>query len=91
LNTETVRRRFSVPIVAASARPATSNKQVRANMVHLASSKTGSVPVSQTIFVVIESGDNTVSGQPVYQIQMWRVTLFHPAVDSGSQPPRKTT
>ena len=91
LNTETVHRRFSVPIVAASARSATSNKPVRANMVHLASSKTQSVPVSQTIFVVIESGDSTVSGQPMYQIQMWRVTLFHPAVDSGSQPPRKTT
>jgi hypothetical protein len=91
LNTETVHHRFSVPIVAASTRPATSSKTVRANMVHLASSKTQLAPVTQTIFLVIESGDNTVSGQPVYQIQMWRVTLFHPAVDSGSQPPRKTT
>jgi len=91
LNAETVHRRFSVPIVAATGRSATSNKTVRANMVHLAGAKTQSVPVTQTIFVVIESGDNTVSGQPVYQIQMWRVTLFHPAVDSGSQSPRKTT
>jgi len=78
-------------MVAATARSATSNKAVLANMIHLAGAKTQSVPVTQTIFVVIESGDNTVSGQPVYQIQMWRVTLFHPAVDSGSQSPRKTT
>ena len=90
LNTETGYRHFSAPIVAAGVRSATSNK-VRANMVHLASSKTQSAPVSQTIFVVIESGDSAVSGQPVYQIQMWRVTLFHPAADAGSQSPRKTT
>jgi len=91
LNIETVHRRFSLPMVAASVHSATSNKTVRPNMVHLAGTKTQPAPVTQTIFVVIESGDNTVSGQPVYQIQMWRVTLFHPAVDSGSQSPRKTT
>lgn len=90
LNTETDHRRFSAPIVAAGVRSATSHK-VRPNMVHLASSKTQSAPVTQTIFVVIQSGDSSVSGQPMYQIQMWRVTLFHPALDSGSQPPRKTT
>jgi len=91
LNTETVHRRFSTSMVAARARTVPSNKTVRANMVHLAGSKTQPAPATQTIFVVIESGDNTVPGQPVYQIQMWRVTLFHPAIDSGNQSPRKTT
>jgi bla regulator protein blaR1 len=91
LKTETAHRGFSVPMLAAGARSVTSNNTDRANMVHLAGSKTHSAPVTQTIFVVIESGDNTVSGQPMYQIQMWRVTLFHPIVDSGSQSPRKTT
>jgi hypothetical protein len=91
LKTETAHRRFSVPMLAAGARSVTSNKTVRPNIVHLAGAKTQPAPVTQTIFVVIESGDNTVSGQPVYQIQMWRVTLFHPAVDLASQSPRKTT
>jgi hypothetical protein len=80
-----------MPMLAAGARTVPSNKTDRSTMVHPTGSKIHSAPVTQTIFVVIESGDNTVSGQPVYQIQMWRVTLFHPAVDSGSQPPRKTT
>jgi hypothetical protein len=69
-----------------SARP----ESARNKLVHLASSKTSSAPATETLFVVIESGNSIVSGQQVYQIQMWRLTVLHTAVDPGSKSPHKT-
>lgn len=47
------------------------------------------VVFTETFLVVIEGPDNGVAknvaaNQPVYQIQMWRVTVLHQAIDSGS-------
>jgi len=50
------------------------------------------VPVAftQTFFVVVEGSENGLSEQPVYRIQLWRVTVFHPVVDpAGNRVPRK--
>ena len=50
------------------------------------------VPVvfTQTFFVVVDGSENGLSEQPVYQIQLWRVTVFHPVVEAdGHRVPRK--
>jgi beta-lactamase regulating signal transducer with metallopeptidase domain len=50
------------------------------------------VPVAftQTFFVVVEGSENGLSEQPVYQIQLCRVTVFHPVVDpDGNRVLRK--
>jgi len=86
LNTRVAHAALRIPVVPArvhSARP----KPARTNMVHLASSKTVSVPVAETLFVVIETGGN--ASHQVYQIQMWRLTL-HSADESGSKSPHRT-
>ena len=50
------------------------------------------VPVvfTQTFFVVVKDSENGFSEQPIYRIQLWRVTVFHPVVDPDSSTvPRK--
>lgn len=47
------------------------------------------VAFTETFLVVIEGLDNglansAIANQPVYQIQLWRVTVLHQAIDSGS-------
>jgi hypothetical protein len=52
------------------------------------------VPVTftETIFVIIEDGTNVQTDQPVYQIQWWRVMVFHPALNSSNDKiPAKQT
>jgi beta-lactamase regulating signal transducer with metallopeptidase domain len=39
---------------------------------------------TETLFVVIQGGDNGSLGEPTLQIQMWRVVVFHPVVDPDS-------
>jgi len=63
------------------------SKPAIAEMVHNAGMKTSVAPVTETVLFVIQSGDQ--AGQPVYQIQMWRVTIFHPAVDPAGKAPQK--
>ena len=47
---------------------------------------------TETLFVVIESGENGSPDQPVYQIQLWRVMVLHPVVDpSSNRIPAKQT
>ena len=65
----------------------------RSRSVHLAprpeqliqsvSAKTASVPVTETIFVVIESQAPGEAGGSGYQIQMWRLTVFRTVVDTA--------
>lgn len=69
----TVRSRYPKPAIA--------------NLIHEARAKASSAPITETVFFVIESGDQ--AGQPVYQIQMWRVTILHPAVDPAVKAPQK--
>jgi beta-lactamase regulating signal transducer with metallopeptidase domain len=60
-------------------------------MIHSASAKTAAVPVTQTIFVVIENHEpDLTSGYAACRIQMWRLTVFHALVDPGNdQIPHK--
>lgn len=88
LNTKVSASRIRIPVVPASVHSARA-KTAGNNMVHLASSKSKSVPAAETVFVVIESG-SSASGQQVYRIQMWRLTVLHPAVDPDSKSPNKT-
>jgi beta-lactamase regulating signal transducer with metallopeptidase domain len=48
------------------------------------------VAFTETLLVVIDGSENGFPDQPVYQIQLWRVTVLHPVVDSNSNRiPRK--
>ena len=50
------------------------------------------VAFTETLFVVVEGSDGGSPDQPVYQIQLWRMTVLHPAVDpGGNRIPAKQT
>jgi hypothetical protein len=58
--------------------------------VGLANASALPVAFTQTFFVVVEGGENGLSEQPVYQIRLWRVTVFHRVVAAdGNRVPRK--
>jgi beta-lactamase regulating signal transducer with metallopeptidase domain len=59
---------------------------------HLANAAVTPVAFTETFFVVIQSPESGSSDQPVFQIQWWRVTILHPAIepDSNKIPPKKT-
>ena len=62
-------------------------------MVHMTSAVDSSfVPFTETLFVVIEDGGNTLSDQQVYRIQMWRVLTFEQLLKPASnKAPQKET
>jgi beta-lactamase regulating signal transducer with metallopeptidase domain len=45
------------------------------------------IPVvfTETLFVVVGGRECGISNQPVYQIQMWQLTVLHPVVDSNNR------
>ncbi|HLZ40214.1 MAG TPA: M56 family metallopeptidase [Candidatus Sulfotelmatobacter sp.] len=88
LNTRVGRSMVKVPVMPVNVR-SDRPKSARNTMVHLASSKTRSAPATETFFFVIQSG-NSASGDEVYQIQMWRFTVLHSAVDPNSKSPHRT-
>jgi hypothetical protein len=45
-------------------------------LAHLTDAKVSTVPVTETFWVVVESGGTNSAAPPVYQIQMWRVTVL---------------
>jgi beta-lactamase regulating signal transducer with metallopeptidase domain len=59
----------------------------------LTDSNVDGIPVAFTkmIFVVVEGRENGVSNQPVYQIQLWRLTVLHRAFDSSTRIHPKQT
>ncbi len=59
-------------------------KQRSATLVHLTSANAAPVAFTETLFVVVEGTQNGPSDEPVFQIQMWRVVVLHPAVDPDS-------
>ena len=63
---------------------------VRNANVRLTKAQSAPVAFTETLFVVVEGRANDSSGQPVYQIQMWRLTVLHPAVDSNRIPAKQT-
>jgi beta-lactamase regulating signal transducer with metallopeptidase domain len=59
--------------------------------VHLTNSDFAPV-FTETLFVVIEGTENGNPDQPVFQIQLWRITVFHPVVnpDNNRIPAKQT-
>ncbi len=62
------------------------------NMLHLASAHAAPVTFTETFFVVVQGSANGAADQPMFQIQMWRVTVLHPAIETtGNRIPSKKT
>jgi bla regulator protein blaR1 len=66
------------------------NSPASASLIHLA---TFTDATSETIFLLVETrdSDRSISGRSMCQIQMWRVTLFHPAPAAAKPIPNKET
>jgi len=63
-----------------------------AGLVHLTGSSTASVVSTQAVFFFVEHPQAGPFGEPVYEIQMWRLTVLHRAVrPAGKEFPRKET
>ncbi len=56
-------------------------------MFHLTTAN-DSASETQTVFFVVEHNDG---GHVSYQIQMWRVTVFHPTAPPAAKIPNKET
>ena len=70
-------------------------QQRTANLIHQTSLTTANpapVAFTETFFVIVEGNDPGLSDRPVFQIQLWRLTVFHPAVDADGNriPPKQT-
>ena len=75
--------------------PAKLPQQRTANLIHqtsLTDANQAPVAFTETFFVIVEGNDPGFSDRPVFQIQLWRLTVFHPAVDADGNriPPRQT-
>jgi len=68
---------------ASTARQNTGRTTLRIDF-RLANATTVPMAFTQTFFVVVEGSENGFPDQPVYQIQLWRVMVFHPFVDPDS-------
>lgn len=65
---------------------------VEPNMVHTTVDNSTSVISTQTVYFLLEQGGAHTSRQPVYEIEVWRMTVFHPSTFSVSkESPRKET
>ena len=75
--------------------PAKLPQQRTANLIHqtnLTDANPAPVAFTETFFVIVEGSDPRFSDRPVFQIQLWRLTVFHPAVDAnGNRIPSKQT
>ncbi len=62
-------------------------------LVHLTSFEHGSFPLGDAVFVVIHTEEFSADqpGQPIFQIEMWHVVVFHPSVDPDKPVPQKET
>lgn len=68
------------------------SRPVASAMVHLASVDSDFVPLTETLFVVIEDQGNSPSEQPVVRIQMWHVLTFQQVLTpASSKAPQKQT
>jgi len=63
-----------------------------AGMIHLAHMRVAPVAATQTVFVVFEEQQTVQTDQGLYSIQVWRLTVYHPANDQAENKiPRKET
>jgi hypothetical protein len=85
-------RQRPAPAVAV---PAKLPQQRAADLIHqtnLTDVNLAPVAFTETFFVIVEGNDSGFSDRPVFQIQLWRLTVFHPAVDADGNkiPPKQT-
>lgn len=58
----------------------------------LTNANPAAVAFTETFFVIVEGNDPGFSDRPVFQIQLWRLTVLHPVVDAdGNRIPAKQT
>jgi len=55
------------------------------NLVHLTTSKVSTVPVTETLWVVVQSEAMNPAAAPVYRIQMWRVTVLRTVISAPNR------
>lgn len=61
-------------------------------LVHFTGASTSSVVSTQAVYLLVEHPQAGPFGEPVYELQMWRLTVLHPAAHSASKEfPRKQT
>ena len=81
-----------VRIASIQSAASSASGMVRTANVRLTNASAAPVAFTETLFVVIEGSKNDASNHPVYQIQLWRVMVLHPAVDPNtSRIPAKRT
>ena len=86
-NGRRVQRNLNVPATRAAMR---FQKPVR-SPVHLSALKSGTVQISETLFLVIESGDFGSADAQICRIQMWHLTVLPLAEAVGSKTHSKKT
>jgi beta-lactamase regulating signal transducer with metallopeptidase domain len=59
-------------------------EQSLADLFHLTGATAAPVAFTETLFVVVEGSQHGSSERPIFQIQLWRVMVFHPVVDPNS-------
>lgn len=77
--------------IANATRPVTRHYEVASNLIHLSALKPQSTPMSETVFVMIESRELGPGNAEVYRIQMWHVTVLPLTEAVGSKTPSKKT
>jgi beta-lactamase regulating signal transducer with metallopeptidase domain len=78
-------------IAAAAPLPSeVANSPAGANLIHFA---TFTDATTETFFLLVQTTDSgsSIPGRPMCQIQMWRVTVFHPAPAAAKPIPNKET
>jgi Zn-dependent protease with chaperone function len=70
-------------------------QQLAADLIHqtnLTNASQAPVAFTETFFVIVEGNNSGFSDRPVFQIQLWRLTVMHPAVDADGNriPPKQT-
>ena len=59
--------------------------QQNQNLVHVTASKISAVPVTETLWVVVENPTTNPAVPQIYQIQMWRVTVLRTVISAPSR------
>jgi hypothetical protein len=95
LNVADSSRQQSSKRSAAVQTPATAQRArsiVPGSMVHLTKANAAPVAFTETFVVVVQSTTHGSLQQPIFQIQMWRLTVLHPVMDPNSNriPPKQT-
>jgi len=70
---------------------ASRSEDAAGNMVHLSSLRSASVPVAETVLVVIDRRQISSSGSQIYHVQLWQMIVLHAQSDLGNKVPSKKT